>query len=548
MAKNGPAGPRIDDDACVRCGRCVTACPTAALLATAPLDDDALLEASARAGAAAAKRAAGFAVEEAEGQGDSIGTRDAEAQVEAPQAAVAPACAGFACERALRAGRIDAERTVALPCLAWVDEALIVHMACAGAQRIALLTAPCASCEYAEAVVDLPKTVRSAQRILDTWQFDAAASIVETVDDIAATEDEDAAGEVSRRGLFSQARSALAEAATDAASAQMDALTGRSTADAPEPEPDRRRWQLLDDLHAAGLPAGDAVVPRALAPRVDIDPERCSGCALCAGFCPTQALRKAGKAPGGRTLLEFVPRSCRDCGTCTETCRYGAISCEETAHRLRAVRARAARHRHTQAPRASQPPLTADDSQHRPPATIPPHQKGTDATMLHFDSDYMEGAHPAILERLAATNFDQTSGYGTDEVCAAARERIREACACPHANVYFLVGGTQANAAVADQILRPWEGIVSATTGHITAHEAGAVEACGRKTLPLPHVDGQAGGPPTCARCARRTGATRTASTSWHRAPCTSRTPPSTAPCTRWPSWRRWRRCAATST
>ena len=69
--------------------------------------------------------------------------------------------------------------------------------------------------------------------------------------------------------------------------------------------------------------------------------------------------------------------------------------------------------------------------------------------MLHFDSDYMEGAHPAILERLAATNFDQTSGYGTDEVCAAARERIREACACPHANVYFLVGGTQANAAVA---------------------------------------------------------------------------------------------------
>ncbi|MFR7736181.1 MAG: 4Fe-4S binding protein, partial [Eggerthella lenta] len=115
VAKNGPAGPRIDDDACVRCGRCVTACPTAALLATAPLDDDALLEASARAGAAAAKRAAGFAVEEAEGQGDSIGTRDAEAQVEAPQAAVAPACAGFACERALRAGRIDAERTVALP-------------------------------------------------------------------------------------------------------------------------------------------------------------------------------------------------------------------------------------------------------------------------------------------------------------------------------------------------------------------------------------------------------------------------------------------------
>lgn len=111
--------------------------------------------------------------------------------------------------------------------------------------------------------------------------------------------------------------------------------------------------------------------------------------------------------------------------------------------------------------------------------------------MLHFDSDYMEGAHPAIIERLAATNLDQTSGYGTDEVCEHARERIRATCGCPQAAVYFLVGGTQANAAVADQILRPWEGIVSATTGHITAHEAGAVEACGRKTLPMPQHDGK---------------------------------------------------------
>ena len=111
--------------------------------------------------------------------------------------------------------------------------------------------------------------------------------------------------------------------------------------------------------------------------------------------------------------------------------------------------------------------------------------------MLHFDSDYMEGAHPAIIERLAATNLDQTPGYGTDEVCARARDRIRAACGCPDASVYFLSGGTQANAIVADQILRPWEGIVTAATGHITGHEAGAAEACGRKTLPLPQHEGK---------------------------------------------------------
>ena len=314
VTKDGPTGPRIDDEACVRCGRCITACPTAALLAIAPLDDDALLDASAQAGAAARANAAGGAAQEEEAP------EDAE-----------PPCAGFVCERAVRGGaRIDAERTVTLPCLAWVDEALIVHMACAGAQRIALLTAPCTSCEHAAAVDALPQAADAAQRILDTWQLDAVVSIVDAVDDVAAPDDEDAAGEVSRRGLFSQARSALVEAATDAASAQIDALSGRRAADVPAPEPDRRRWQLLDDLHAAGLPSGDAVVPRALAPRVDIDPERCSGCALCAGFCPTQALRKAGKAAGGRTLLEFDAALCRDCGTCTDTCRYVAISREET--------------------------------------------------------------------------------------------------------------------------------------------------------------------------------------------------------------------------
>lgn len=121
--------------------------------------------------------------------------------------------------------------------------------------------------------------------------------------------------------------------------------------------------------------------------------------------------------------------------------------------------------------------------------------------MLHFESDYLEGAHPAILERLAATNFDQTAGYGTDEVCAAAKERIRKACACPHAAIYFLTGGTQANAIVADQLLRPWEGVVTATTGHIHAHEAGALEAFGHKALPLPHKDGKLGAAEVRAFC-----------------------------------------------
>ena len=112
-------------------------------------------------------------------------------------------------------------------------------------------------------------------------------------------------------------------------------------------------------------------------------------------------------------------------------------------------------------------------------------------TMLHFDCDYMEGAHPLILERLVRTNMEQTPGYGLDPYCESARERIRQACGCPDAAVHFLVGGTQTNATVIDGILRPWEGVLAAQTGHINVHEAGAIEAGGHKVITLPQADGK---------------------------------------------------------
>ncbi|EKC77347.1 hypothetical protein LEA_04218, partial [human gut metagenome] len=31
--------------------------------------------------------------------------------------------------------------------------------------------------------------------------------------------------------------------------------------------------------------------------------------------------------------------------------------------------------------------------------------------MLHFDCDYMEGAHPEVMRRLAETNLEQSAGY-----------------------------------------------------------------------------------------------------------------------------------------
>ena len=110
---------------------------------------------------------------------------------------------------------------------------------------------------------------------------------------------------------------------------------------------------------------------------------------------------------------------------------------------------------------------------------------------LSFSSDYMEGAHPAILERLMENNLVKSTGYGKDDFSDSARAKIRSACHAPDADVFFLAGGTQANEVMIRAILRPYQGVIAADTGHISGHEAGAIEAGGHKVLTLPHTEGK---------------------------------------------------------
>lgn len=111
--------------------------------------------------------------------------------------------------------------------------------------------------------------------------------------------------------------------------------------------------------------------------------------------------------------------------------------------------------------------------------------------MISFENDYNAGAHPQILKRLMETNLEPLSGYGADPYCESAERKIREACGCPDAQVEFLVGGTQTNAVVISSMLRDHEGVVAAKTGHISLHEAGAVEYTGHKVLELPEREGK---------------------------------------------------------
>ena len=111
--------------------------------------------------------------------------------------------------------------------------------------------------------------------------------------------------------------------------------------------------------------------------------------------------------------------------------------------------------------------------------------------MLYFINDYSEGAHEKILQHLIDTNMEQLAGYGMDHYCEAAKEKIKKACGCEDAEVFLLTGGTQTNQIVIDTLLQPYEGVVAAQTGHVSTHEAGAIEFTGHKVLELPQKDGK---------------------------------------------------------
>ena len=111
--------------------------------------------------------------------------------------------------------------------------------------------------------------------------------------------------------------------------------------------------------------------------------------------------------------------------------------------------------------------------------------------MISFESDYIAGAHPKVLEQLAETNMELLAGYGEDKYCQMAEEKIKKACNRPDAKVHFLVGGTQTNQVVISSMLADYEGVIAATSGHISVHEGGAIEFTGHKVLALEGNNGK---------------------------------------------------------
>ena len=110
--------------------------------------------------------------------------------------------------------------------------------------------------------------------------------------------------------------------------------------------------------------------------------------------------------------------------------------------------------------------------------------------MLYFINDYSEGAAAEILDKILESNLSKQSGYGSDEFCLSAKEKIKKAINAD-AEIFFVSGGTQANKIVIASVLKNYEGVIAADTGHISVHEAGAIENTGHKVLGLKSKNGK---------------------------------------------------------
>lgn len=111
--------------------------------------------------------------------------------------------------------------------------------------------------------------------------------------------------------------------------------------------------------------------------------------------------------------------------------------------------------------------------------------------MLYFDCDYMEGCCPEILEKLSEINMDKNTGYGMDSYCKSAEEKILKVCGLDNGEVHFMTGGTQTNSTVISALLKNYEGVIAADSGHINTHEAGAIENSGHKVMTIKNKEGK---------------------------------------------------------
>lgn len=293
----------ISPASCIGCATCATACPTCALEAHHP-DDNELLRQCAMAASAA-------------------------------EGSVCLACSQLL-ERAQ--GRYDVEKVVQVRCLGRVEESLVVSLAARGVQEIVLVGGNCEQCAHVSGWKMAQQVCDTARQLLQTWGASTQVRITRKLP--TAMRAHGTAFDKRRRAAFE--RSGREVARTGAAIASVAAQDAFGTplkvegtrkllkvmedGTLPHFIPDRRE-RLLDALASLGEPR-DVMLDTRLWGHVIIDQDTCSSCQMCATFCPTGAIAKFHDDDGAFGV-EHYPGDCVKCRCCATICPEGALELSE---------------------------------------------------------------------------------------------------------------------------------------------------------------------------------------------------------------------------
>lgn len=298
----------ISPERCIGCGTCATVCPTCCLEAHHPNDAE-----LANRCLAASRHLDGTAV---------------------------MACGSFT---ELAKGRFDEEAVVRVECLGRIEESLLATLAAAGVRNAVCVHGDCAACEHRTGRDVAEQVVECTETLMQAWGSGFSVKLTGKLPARckAKTRDFDTSKRAALADAGAQAGRAAAITADfalrDAFGAGQPARPGHGRSYAKVMEdgtlphflPDRRE-RLLDALATLGQP-GDATISTRLWGRVRIDADACTGCRMCATFCPTGALRKFGEDDGGETPfgVEHCPGDCVKCGLCRNICPAHAITIED---------------------------------------------------------------------------------------------------------------------------------------------------------------------------------------------------------------------------
>ena len=285
----------LDSHACVSCGACTTVCPVEALVPLDPTDADL-----------------------ATGAARSAGALDG--------------CAVIACARIASKDLGDPSKYTIVPCMARVDEGMLVELAAAGVARIMLVDGTCRTCKYRATEPGVDETVDQARRLIVAMGGSTEVERANAFPPEALLEDRASLYGQERRGFFSRSTRRAREASVKTAEVmvfkefeeRMPSLKERLGVTASGAMPwlsAQRRERLMDSLDQIGAPTCDTIDARRFG-TVSIDEEKCSACGMCAVFCPTGALKKSDERPadGVGSYLEFQAFDCVNCGMCADVC------------------------------------------------------------------------------------------------------------------------------------------------------------------------------------------------------------------------------------